>query len=39
MSYREILNNFNQFVNGGIDSLSQISGEKKIDYWKLCQMV
>ena len=39
MSYREILTTFNQFVNGGIDSLTEIGSEKSINYWELCGIV
>lgn len=40
MSYREILNTFNQFINGGIDCLTEIGEENSsINYWKLCQTV
>ena len=40
MSYRQILNTFNQFVNGGIECLTEIGEDNQtINYWKLCQTV
>ena len=39
MSYREVLNTFNQFSKGGIGIFNGISSENNINYWSLCQIV